>query len=108
MISLHNIENALLNLSFDYSVIRDAVKSVDAYNNNPQECVTFGDVTLRESRFKTGTSLKINRISDNGNLQFVYVFVKYTGEYGITTIDTMYNPQTQTGNVIQFPTTRSL
>ena len=106
MISLHNIENALLNLSFDYSVIRDAVKSVDAYNHNPQKCVTVGDVTLR--KVDAGCWLIVERLSDCGHWQYVDVLIKDSGAYGITGINTMYQKPAHTGNIIQFPTTRSL
>jgi hypothetical protein len=106
MLSLHNIENALLNLSFDYSVIRDAVKSVDAYNNNPQVCVTVGDVTLR--KVDVGCWLTVERLSDCGRWQYVDVVIKDSGAYGITGVNTVYQKQAQTGNVIQFPNIRSL
>ena len=111
MILLHNIENALLNLSFDYSVIRDATKCVDAYNKNGQECVTFGgvtfgDVTLR--KVDAGCWLTVERLSDCGRWQYVDVVIKDSGAYGITGINTVYQKPSQTGNVIQFPTTRSL
>ena len=93
MISLHNIENALLNLSFDYSVIRDATKCVDAYNADPQHYVTVGDVTLR--KVNDGCWLIVERIGDCGHWQYVDVLIKDSGAYGITGINTVYEKTAQ-------------
>jgi len=93
MFSLPLIENALLNLSFDYSVIRDATKCVDAYNSRPQNYVTIGDVTLR--RVNDGCWLIVEQISDCGHWQYVDVIIKDSGAYGITGINTVYEKTAQ-------------
>lgn len=81
MINLHTIENALLTLSFDYSIIRHATKCVDAWNQDSQPDyipVVSGDVSL--CRAPSGDCfVTIRQIADTGEFEDVEVYVPVQG-----------------------------
>jgi len=82
MIDLHIIENALLNLSFNYSIIRHATKCVDNWNqtNVPHYIpVVSGDVSL--VRAPSGDCyVTIRQIADCGRFEDVVVYVPASGD----------------------------
>jgi hypothetical protein len=81
MIDYHNIENALLTLSFNYSTIRHASKVVDDWNTNNRHHwvpVVAGNVSL--VRAPSGDCyVTIRQIADCGRFEDVTVYVPVTG-----------------------------
>ena len=81
MIDYHNIENALLTLSFNYSTIRHASKAVSDWNTNNRPHyvpVVSGHVSL--VRAPSGDCyVTIRQVADCGSFEDVTVYVPVTG-----------------------------
>ena len=81
MIDYHNIENALLTLSFNYSTIRHASKAVSDWNTNNRPHyvpVVSGHVSL--VRAPSGDCyVTIRQVADCGRFEEVVVYVPATG-----------------------------
>lgn len=81
MIDYHNIENALLTLSFDYSTIRNASKVVKQFNNDIRTDyipVVSGNVSLTR-RASGDCYVTIQQVADCGRFESVVVLVPVQG-----------------------------
>ena len=81
MIDYHNIENALLTLSFDYSTIRNVSKAVNHFNEEIRVHyipVVVGNVSLTSDP-SGDCYVTIQQIADTGEFESVIVLVPAQG-----------------------------